>query len=134
MDHELDQANDQQDLADFLDKLSYVKAESDPSESLNAIKKQHWYFINFQTFCKSEVNPDPTYDYSPYFVLAEVKIYILINVYFLFLFEYFSIKVALLEFSLEEGIIDEYHAFIKPNKIPLGYTSQCMDCSKEVSF
>lgn len=42
------------------------------------------------------------------------------------------IKVALLEYSLEKGIVDEYHAFIKPNKIPLGYTSQCMDCSKEV--
>ena len=29
---------------------------------------------------------------------------------------------------------DLHLEFIKPNKIPLGYTSQCMDTSKEVSL
>lgn len=107
---DLELANNQQDLSEFLARLALIKKEGDPSVPLEAIKKQHWYFINFQTFCKSDVNPDPNEDYDPYFVLAEV---------------------ALLEYSLEKGIVDEYHAFIKPNKIPLGYTSQCMDCSKE---
>ena len=40
-------------------------------------------------------------------------------------------KVAILEYSLQNGIINEFHEFIKPNKVPLGYTGQCMDASKE---
>ena len=70
---DLELANNQQDLSEFLARLALIKKEGDPSVSLEAIKKQHWYFINFQTFCKSDVNPDPNEDYDPYFVLAEVS-------------------------------------------------------------
>lgn len=104
-----DKSKNQEDLSKFLNYLANMKRE-DTGKSLDGIKDQHWYFIKFQTFCKSDVNPDKDYDYDPYFVLAEV---------------------ALIEYSLREGIINEYNSFIKPNKIPLGYTSQCMDCSKE---
>jgi hypothetical protein len=37
----------------------------------------------------------------------------------------------LIEFSLEEGIKREYHSFIKPKRIPPGYTATCMDTSKQ---
>jgi protein maelstrom len=36
-------------------------------------------------------------------------------------------KVGLVEYSLKKGIIREYHSFIKPNEIPLGYRSKCME-------
>jgi hypothetical protein len=81
------------------------------NNSENSITNQRWYFIKFQTFCKSDVNPDTQFNYKPYFVLAEV---------------------ALIEYTLANGIQREYHTFIKPNKIPLGYTSQCMERSREV--
>lgn len=103
-----DEIKEQEDLAKLLSSLSSVKRED--GRSMDGIKEQHWYFIQFQTFCKSDVNPDPDHRYNPYFVLAEV---------------------AIIEYSLKKGIVNEYHSFIKPNKIPLGYTSQCMDKSKE---
>lgn len=99
---------EQEDLAKLLSNLASIKNEN--GRSMDGIRDQNWFIIQFQTFCKSEINPDPDDIYKPYFVLGEI---------------------ALIEYSLREGIINEYHSFIKPNKIPLGYTSQCMDKSKE---
>lgn len=97
------------ELENLLKNLSTIKNET-AGDHLSSIKQHRWYFINFQTFCKSDSNSDSDYNYKPYYVLAEI---------------------GLIEYSLQDGIIDEYHAFIKPNQIPLGYTSQCMDRSKE---
>ena len=33
---------------------------------------------------------------------------------------------------MQEGIQDEYHAFIKPNPVPLGFRSRCMDSERDV--
>jgi hypothetical protein len=84
---------------------------SKAEKNVEFIKNQRWYFIKFQSFCKSEMNPMHEYDYSPYYVLAEL---------------------GLVEFSLQEGITNQYHTFIQPNKIPVGYRSQCMDSSRDV--
>ena len=65
-----DEIKEQEDLAKLLSSLSSVKRED--GRSMDGIKEQHWYFIQFQTFCKSDVNPDPDHRYNPYFVLAEV--------------------------------------------------------------
>lgn len=98
------------DLQQLLDNMTKMSSKS---EAIEKIKNQHWYFIKFQTFCKCEITPESekSEKYKPfYFVLAEV---------------------AILEYSLQSGIINEYHEFIKPNTVPLGYTGQCMDTSKE---
>lgn len=78
-----------------------------------ALKATPFYFIKFQSFCKVErfTDKELKYDYAPYHVLAEVGI---------------------VEYSLEKGIQNEYHAFIKPSKIPLGYRSQCMETARDV--
>lgn len=79
------------------------------SSEKEALCAQKWYFIKFVTFCECDVKVD---HYDPYYVLGEV---------------------GLIEYSLLDGIgIDYYHSFIKPNKIPLGYTSRCMDSQRDV--
>ena len=47
--------------------------------------------------------------------------------------KYFSwnFKVGLIEYSIQDGITKQYHAFIKPNPAPLGYRSKCKDEEKE---
>jgi hypothetical protein len=39
---------------------------------LEAIKKQKWYIIKFQSFCETDVNPIDRRNYEKYFVLGEV--------------------------------------------------------------
>ncbi len=66
----------QSELQKHLKSLStIIKSEKGLKENvsnLDQIKKQPWYFIKFQSFCKSELNGDPRKNYYPYFVLAEV--------------------------------------------------------------
>ncbi len=64
--------------------------------------------MKFITFCR--VEPPGDFGYSPYYVLAEL---------------------GMIEYSLAEGIIDEYHTFIKPNTVPVGYLSKCLDSSRD---
>ncbi len=100
------------ELSDFFkSRTASLKLSNERQQAF--IQQQPWYLIKFQTFCKSEVNPyAPELDYSPfYYVLAEV---------------------ALVEFSIEQGITNTYHAFIKPNTVPLGYRSQCMESERDV--
>jgi hypothetical protein len=95
----------------FKDRTTSLKLSNEKQQEF--IQQQPWYLIKFQTFCKSEANPYASeLDYSPYYyVLAEV---------------------ALVEFSIEQGIINTYHAFIKPNQVPLGYRSQCMESERDI--
>jgi len=67
------------------------------------VKKLKFYFIKFLNFCKTD-------DLDPIYVPAEV---------------------GLVEYSLEEGITNTYHKFIKPGPIPPGYASMCKMNSKE---
>ncbi|CAF0711813.1 unnamed protein product [Brachionus calyciflorus] len=97
------------DIANFLSKLKSLSRD----DSLELIKKQKWYIVKFQTFCKCEEKPDEFISYSSrfYYVMAEV---------------------GAIEYSLKDGITNEFHAFISPNKIPLGYRSQCMESSRDL--
>ncbi len=108
-----DQNKHVRELETFLEKLASANRGTTKDINENKIANQRWYFIKFQSFCKSDSNGDIKPNYRPYFVLAEV---------------------ALIEYTLKDGILKEYHSFIKPNQIPLGYTSQCMERSKEVNF
>jgi hypothetical protein len=93
-----------------IDQLSIDRADSQSVRQI--VSEQPFYIIKFQTFCKSEINPfKSSLDYNPYFVLAEV---------------------GLVEYSVHQGITNIYHAFIKPNEIPLGYRSQCMETERDV--
>ena len=80
-----------------------VKGKSD-----EALVQQPFYIVKFVTFCRCDVKED---GFQPYYVLGEVGI---------------------VEYSLTEGITASYHSFIKPNKIPMGYLSKCMDSSRDV--
>ncbi len=103
-------------LCEFLTKVMGIKSQYERNEfqldgqlkrkemrqqslKLNVLKNQHWYFIKFITFCKADKGPPPFEHFEPYYVLGEV---------------------ALVEYSLKEGIVAEYHTFIQPNQIPLG--------------
>jgi hypothetical protein len=72
------------------------------------IKRQSWYFIKFQSFCKADesFNPYKMYKYDPYYVLGEV---------------------SLIEYSILDGIKRSYHSFIKTNIIPTGHNFICKD-------
>ncbi len=37
----------------------------------------------------------------------------------------------MIEYSISEGIVNQYHAFLKPNTAPIGYRSKCKDEEKE---
>lgn len=92
----------------FIEKLIREEmCESGVSEK-EALCSRRWYFIKFVTFCRSDIPQD---GYDPYYVLGEV---------------------GLVEYGLEDGITAEYHSFIAPNKIPLGYLSRCMDSERDV--
>ena len=80
--------------------------------AVDLVREQKWYIVKFQTFCRCDENSLDDYEFSSnhYYVLAEI---------------------GALEYSLQDGITREFHAFIPPNKIPLGYRSKCMDSSKE---
>ncbi len=98
------------DLTNYFKNISEKQLRSKPLHEI--LINQNWYFIHFQTFCKSDVNPyDDEHNYNPYYVLAEV---------------------ALIEYSLRHGIVNTYQAFIPANKIPLGYRSQCMESQRDV--
>lgn len=88
------------------------KSSAANKSAIDLVKEQKWYIVKFQTFCKCDENTLEDYEFSSnhYYVLAEV---------------------GALEYSLKDGITREFHAFIPPNKIPLGYRSLCMDSSKE---
>ena len=62
-------------LEEFFRGISSIKRENDvDGDTLSGIKNQCWYFCKFQTFCQSQINPDKeSYEYNPYFVLAEVE-------------------------------------------------------------
>lgn len=84
----------------------------DQSAIDDQIRNNKWYFIKFVTFCRTDSSNFKEKDrinYSPYFVLAEV---------------------AMVEYSLKEGITKTYNEFITPNPIPLGYRAACMDSSE----
>lgn len=70
---------------------------------------QRWFFMKFISFCRCDIESD-YYGYFPYFVLGEVGI---------------------VEYSLSDGVIGSYHAFIKPNTIPQGYLSKCIESSRD---
>ena len=74
----------------------------------NSIKNQSWYFIKFQSFCKTDqsFNPYRIYKYDPYYVLGEI---------------------SLLEYSIVDGIKRVYHSFVKTNIIPTGYRNICKE-------
>ena len=38
---------------------------------------------------------------------------------------------AVVEFSLEKGIISQWHSILNPGPIPVGYRSQCIENSKK---
>ena len=38
---------------------------------------------------------------------------------------------AVVEFSLEKGIISQWHSILNPGLIPVGYRSQCIENSKK---
>lgn len=80
--------------------------------AIDLVKEQKWYIVKFQTFCKCDDNFLDDYEFNSnhYYVLAEIGV---------------------LEYSLQEGITREFHSFIPPNKIPLGYRSKCMDSSRD---
>jgi hypothetical protein len=74
-------------------------------------RNHRWFIIKFQSFCRCEAFQYEKRDYNPYYVLAEVSV---------------------VEFCLKNGILREYHSFIKPNLIPMGYRSKCMDTSRDL--
>ena len=97
-----------EDVRLYIEKMvEDLKSETGMTDK-EALVSQPWYFIKFVTFCRCEVKMD---EYDPYFVLAEV---------------------GLVEYSLLDGITAEYHSFIHPNKVPLGYLSRVLDSSKDV--
>jgi hypothetical protein len=78
------------DLSEFLsnigvandDKSSVIGSSIVADHELNkleAIKRQKWYIIKFQSFCESPVNPLDRRDYDKYYVLAEVKFHLWFN-------------------------------------------------------
>lgn len=103
-----------QQLAELKDLINKICRSNDPNvktKNIEAIKSQRWRFIKFQSFCKCDISPFEKHNYVPYYVLAEVGI---------------------VEYSLQHGIIDYYHDFIMPNKLPIGYRGQCMEATKEI--
>lgn len=97
-----------EDVRLYIEKMvEELKSETGMTDK-EALCAQPWYFIKFVTFCRCEVKMD---EYDPYFVLAEV---------------------GLVEYSLADGITAEYHSFIHPNKVPLGYLSRVLESSKDV--
>jgi hypothetical protein len=101
-------------FSDIMDKekarQQQIKTElADLFENKEKMISQPWYFVKFSTFCRCDIAEE---QYCPYFVLGEV---------------------GLVEYSLKAGITNEYHAFIRPNKIPVGYRSLCMDSSRDIN-
>lgn len=89
------------DIAQKLEKI----LKSNPTDDY--MVSRTWRFIKFITFCRCD---SPEFGYDPYYVLAEV---------------------GLVKYSLLDGIADEYHAFIKPNQMPVGYLSRCLESSRD---
>ena len=92
-------------------------------QTIPEIKNQKWYFIKFQTYCKTDEEIEENCRY----VLAEVNFKC---VYFILKSLKIYSKVAVIEYSLAEGITNEYNEFIKPEIIPPGYTALCKEKSK----
>jgi hypothetical protein len=74
-------------------------------------RNHKWFVIKFQSFCKCDSFTYENQEYNPYYVLAEVSV---------------------VEFCLKNGVLREYHSFIRPNRIPMGYRSKCMDASRDL--
>ncbi|XP_045165078.2 protein maelstrom homolog [Mercenaria mercenaria] len=66
-----------------------------------ALKSEVFYFINFQVLCKTEEG-----DYLP-------------------------AEIAVIEYSIEKGIMRDLHRFIEPGKIPTGYRFTCIQNSED---
>ena len=110
-----DPKKQQYDFNELFDSLKLKVEKSHKIKDYNlqgehVCRNQRWFVIKFQTFCKCESFVYENREYTPYYVLAEISI---------------------VEFCLKNGIIREYHSFIKPNRIPIGYRSKCMDTSRD---
>lgn len=66
-----------------------------------ALKSEVFYFINIQYLCKTEEG------------------------------EYLPAEIAVIEYSIEKGIMRDLHRFIEPGKIPTGYRFTCIQNSED---
>lgn len=96
-------------LSDYLNQVAEATPDLDSDDVV--LNEQPWYIVKFIMFCKSEVNPFKSFQYDPYYVMGEL---------------------AIVEYSLSDGITNTFHTFLRQNEIPLGYRSQCMESSRDV--